>query len=455
MTEKRKLSRKQESQLIKRLKPDEAVDWKKDNVVSCHNDVIKPSTLLPTSTDSRNPIIFNIGAHEGQHIDTKNIELKATIKVQVKNDDGEWVNTENKHKVCLYPNTLYSIFEEQLVYVGNILVESTMRQHQLISYLKTLLYESETKKQGELSAAYYFPDEPIANMGVVEKKYDKNPGEYWRSDISDGREIELRGKVLSDIFNCNVPFPDNASIQIKLIPAEHCLFENVIAARETDATTGEERVKIQTPNTYRVNILDAELIVPRIQLKRKIPRLLPHRFFKHKLLSFLHNKAEKEFGFKSLALNHIPNKCLVGIISEESFEGNINNHRFYLRRGKDVENVLLRVNGKHLPTQFGYTIDARKGKVADAYLGLFNEFNAQTSLTIKEFAWTPIFAFDCTTDKSGSKMQQSLIRGTTDLNIKFRELKHNVYVLVLVIESGKFFIDKDGACILDSTTDIE
>jgi hypothetical protein len=405
--------------------------WR-NNVAEINYEFLRTESNLPVDTDSRNPLVFHIPAQAGWHLDTQNIRLKLKVKIEKKKTDGTYEDVGGADKVCVYPNFLHSLFEESLLYVGGNLVESRQREYARTAYLSTLLDKKET--DDELEAQYWYAD----NLGIIEEidvdrlLAGKLPNQWWRyMNIKGGKVLDLTGRVNSDIWQCDFPFPPTTDVVLKLFPSKSI---DCFVAVSTDP---------ETPQTYKATIQDASLVIPHVRLNKAIAKTETYHYVEHKIQSYLHSAGKMEFGPQVITSTQ-PNKVVVGIINEARNLGSWSTSRFHFGP-HDISNVLFNLGTKNLPFVFGFdNIDVAGGSYIEPWLALCdlskshiprNHFDRGLSL----------FVADTTLNNRGNYYLDKPLKTSLGLYAKFSKAStENLYFVVYIVSSGKFKFDEFG-----------
>ena len=95
-------------------------------------------------------------------------------------------------------------------------MDSTKFNYQLQTYLKVLLNSTESARNTILQSALFYKDKAGAFELVNRANPALSPGNYKRATtIINSRIVEMRGRVLSDVFNTTKPLIDGVSLLLR------------------------------------------------------------------------------------------------------------------------------------------------------------------------------------------------------------------------------------------------
>lgn len=134
-------------------------EWYEKNVSELVTDTIITDSVLPISTGSDTPLVFNVRSIPGKYIDVGGIRLHLRWNVK-KKVSGSWVPLATADKVTICNDAHHIMFDEMLVYVNGDLVESTGLCYGLTSYFKNLLTVDDFEKSTWLQSCLWYPDYP-------------------------------------------------------------------------------------------------------------------------------------------------------------------------------------------------------------------------------------------------------------------------------------------------------
>ena len=393
-------------------------NWR-TNVSSVSVEHVACDTLLPVNTDSnRTPLLFNVSAVPNHVVDISNLKIHCTFCIE-KFEEDSWTAvtlTDANKKICFYNNFGFSLFEDVQLCVNGVLVDDGQREYGRSSYLKNLLFNDGSQS---LQTALYFEDNP-GQMREVIASSSVNRGEYTRWAMTRSSSNSFIAPVYLDVLQSKGVFPDNVSFTLRFFPArsECCILQSA-----------EEEVKV------RVLIKHAELLVPRCKMSVSKPLTIPYQ--STKIFTFLNPKSITHFT-RSLNVSEIPDKILVGVLSEKEFNGTAKEHCYYFGE-RNVKRVELHCNGHTYPTQTGIENDKANNDYTQMYHSLFNQLGVR-------YVPFPIDRIDKGYALYGIALPNDKGKpGHCDIDIVFgAPPEDNLVVYVMCFFSSKFTIDARG-----------
>ena len=201
-------------------------------------------------------------------------------------------------------------------------VDSTKFNYQLQTYLKVLLNSTEAARNSVLQSALYYRDKAGAFDLVSRANPDLSPGNYKRATaIRNSRVVELRGQVLSDVFNTSKALVDGVGLVLRFFPQS---YDKALIA-ETPMVAPP--AVVPPPPVYQIEIISAELSVGRIQPKQPNIPMAVYPYTKTRTQRHILPRGLTEFGPVTIASGILPERAWVVIITESAFTGNIRDNR--------------------------------------------------------------------------------------------------------------------------------
>lgn len=187
-----------------------------------------------------------------------------------------------------------------------------------MSYLNTLLWQTEEVKRNEKSAAQWAPDAPGKHTYVsVEQNTKGSPGQVQRSkQIGKGATVSVRSKVNADVLNTREPWSDKSTLNLSFVPAR-----TEIPLVVGEPTVAEDAVAAVV-RTYRIKILRVELIVGRITLSHSLPATLKYTYPQQKIWTQAIGKGKTEFSTQVLS-GSIPHFLMIMLQTEDASNGTL------------------------------------------------------------------------------------------------------------------------------------
>lgn len=395
-------------------------NWRR-NIKSSFTETVPCDTLLPVDTvNNRGPLSFNVRPAPQHVVDVRNMQLAVKFSVQKKTADG-WGNIEANDKITLVNNFGFSLFEDVQLTINGTLAETSQREYARISYLKNLLFATNLKK---LESALYYEDDP-RHLNRVLLNEGENRGEYTRSLIIKlGAKVSFLAPIYLDILQADTYFPETVAFNLRFFPARSmfCLFQGLQPGTE--------------PIELKVNIHEAELLVPRLQMNSSIKSVTAN-YEAAKTLTFISPKEVSLFS-RTLNVSPVPKKIAIAIISEKQLNGTYKINPLYFQHEK-VKNVTVRCNGQVFPTLGGLKSDFENQDWLEPYNALFTQLGAQSVPFTRQTFENGFTIFGVSLGEKPPKF------GTVDVDISFAEAPtENLAILMFCFYDSKLQIDSKG-----------
>ena len=323
-------------------------------ITDCYNVYCGPQSAISEHA----PLTFEIPGSEADFTDLSNTFLKLRIKVTTAN--GDPITDENAPTLSLSNNALNTLFSQVDVTLNDTLISQSSNLHGYRAYVENLLSYNSLTKNGFLQMEGFCTDiagsfdNPTANTGHAERR-------KW---IKDGTELELLGRIHSDLFNTELLIPNGITIKITLTPAK----TNFVLTSYDEA-----------PPAFKITITHAGLEVRKVKLAPKEQLRIEHMLTKSGLqLPLTHSTVKSfaipsgvsQFDIENLVSGQIPSRIVMGLVSDEALNGALNKNPFKFDHF-DLNFLALDIGGRQLPArplQPNYT----KGEFLDCYSTLFN-----------------------------------------------------------------------------------
>ena len=313
----------------------------------------------PQSTISEHaPLTFEIPGSEADFTDLSNTFLKLRLKVTTA--AGEDVTDANAPALSLSNNVLNTLFSQVDVTLNDTLVSQSSNLHGYRAYVENLLSYTSLAKKSFLKVEGFCPDtaghfdNPAQNGGHAERR-------KW---ITDGKELELLGRIHSDLFHTDLLIPNGVTIKLTLTPAKttfvltsHDAQPPDFALQITHASLEVRKVKLAPKEQLRI---EQALVKTGLQLP------LTHSTVK----SFAIPSGVSQFDIENLVSGQIPSRILLGLVSDEALNGTLSKNPFKFDH-YDLNFLALHVGGRQLPAR-PLQPDFGKGEFLDCYTTLFS-----------------------------------------------------------------------------------
>lgn len=287
------------------------------------------------------PIEFHVSGSGEKYTDLENTQLHVNVKIVKANLSA----TGDQDKVGPVNLFLHSLFSQVDVFLQDRLVSSSNNTYPYRSFLETLLSYGKEAKESLLTSELYFKDTPgkmdaadplladaAANKGLKNRHFF----------TKESQEIDLCGKLHSDIFALERHLLNGVDLKIKLIRSKpgFCLMSS-----EADAD-------------YKVVITKCFLRVRKVKVSPSV--LLKHAAIlrtqsaKYPLRrveckSFTINQGNLSHTQDDAFLGQIPKRIVMGLVDTEAFNGSFKKNPFNFKNF-GLTSVAVYLNGEQIPS---------------------------------------------------------------------------------------------------------
>jgi hypothetical protein len=416
-------------------------NWR-DHVTVRSTEIVTCDTNLPVDIGKqRTPLLFHVRPVPNQLVDTKNIRLLVKFRMMKKQPavaakDGkpakpaEWVGISVGDSIAPHNNFGFGVFEDVHLTVNGALAETAQREYARSSYLKNLLFTDLTEKR-MLEGAFFFEDTPgRIDMVLADNAYDTGVTNRVFA-IQNGMEASFIAPVYLDILQAGAYFPDHVGFTLQFYPSKpvNCILYGGEGAQPD----------------IKLEILDAELHVPRCQISTPTLKQFSVQYDSMKVLSYINPKEVQSFS-RSLNINQLPKKLAMVVLSENQYHG-VNKPSAINFEHHNVKSVRVRCNGQTYPTAVGMLMDYAKEDHRQPYTAIFTQLNAVSPhFGIGGFDnGFAIYGVDLPPGHKSSKIDNGGIYGTCDVDIDFaKSPKENLVILIFCIYDSQFSFDSKG-----------
>ena len=131
----------------------------------------------------------------------------------------------------------------------------------------------------------------------------------------------MLGRVLSDVFETSKALVDGVSLLLRFYPES---YNKCLIAYQDPPAAGADPPALPV---YQIEIMAAELSVGRIQPKQPSVPTAIYPYTKMKTQRHIFPRGLNEFGPVTIASGVLPERAWVVMITEDSFTGNVTDHR--------------------------------------------------------------------------------------------------------------------------------
>ena len=331
----------------------------------------------PVSTlDGGNTIEFLIPSSQDEYINTH--ETLLLLKLKVTQKDGSAVPEQDV--ITPVNNLMHSLFSDIILYMNDVVVESSSGLYPFKSFIINGLFYSEEVKNCQLRAAGWCED------GTTRKTW-----------LTGSKSMELIGALNLDFFHQSKYLLPGVNIRIKLVKSR------------------DDFVLIQGPN-QEVVIEKACLRVRRVRVNPGVLAAHEEKLVKENAVYPIQKTEIATYTIPTGATYHVqdglvrgqlPKLVIVGLVPTADFSGGGKNTPLVFENC-NLTQISLQQDGQNAPYSRAIEMDwtDKKELVTQAYASLFQNLemlnvNKSNGITLDKFIsrWA-LFAFNLTPDLS-------------------------------------------------------
>ena len=397
-----------------------------------------------SSINDGSPIEFVISGSGQDYIDLANTQLYVKLDVR-KADNTPIVAADQVGPINLL---LHSLFSEVDVKLNDVLITSTNNMYAYRAYLETLLSYGSDAKSSHLSSALYCKDEadkmdhtdplPAASNSGLKKRY---------SYISEGKTVDLLGRLHSDLFYQSKFLPNDVTIRIRLIRSKNnfCLMS---------ATPAEN---------YKIHISDCKIFVRKVKLSpsvfvahAKALELGNAKFPMHRAVckTFTVPRGNLDCSHENLFSGQLPTRLVIGCVDNDAFNGSYEKNPFNFKH-YNLSQIKVYLDGQQQSIR-PLEPDFRNNQFISSYMTLFSGTGKQymdegNQIHRDEYAkGYTLYAYDLTPDLGEDDHFNLIKEGNVRVDMKFSvALPNTINVIVYAEFENILEIDRSRNVICD------
>lgn len=383
----------------------------------------------PQNTLTQGPIEFLVNGGI-DYLDIANTFLY--IRARITKADGS--SYENGADVALVNNAMHSIFSDIYVVLGNETIEGGDAIYPYKAMLSTLFSFSEQSMKTQLPSVGFVKEQ----NGKMDDK--ENNAYVQRKTWNNHSSKEFMGKLFLDIIQQPQFLVNNIDLKIKLIRAknEFCI-THFIAGEKPKLVIDEAILYVRKCQINPTIVLEHE-----DALQKEVMSLYPLNYID--IQTFTIPAQSKGTRKDNLFYNKRPNYLIVGMVSNNAFNGNYGLNPFNFQHF-NLNHISLTVNGDSVPFQ-PFTPDFANRNCLRDYNALYmngGNFGKDSSLpiTYSDFlGGYTLYLFNLTPDLSNNAIAP-YASGNIRLALKFeKELTESVTLIVFASFHSVIQIDQ-------------
>lgn len=358
------------------------------------------------------PLEFAISGSSEEYIDLSNTYLHVIAKVTKANGDDIDPGTD----VAPTNLFLHSLFSQVDVTLNDIVITPSENTYPYKAYIETALSRGVEAKKGYLTAALYYRDTP---RHMDDTQGDNNDGlRKRRSLAAQSHELDMMGRIHSDIFTQERYLLNGVDVKIKLSPSKDAF--NLMAH---DVNAGYKAIITQASLLVRKAKLNPAVALAHEKTLEKTNAKYPLK--RGVLKTFAVARGMVSHIQDNMFLSQIPNRVVVGVVDSSAFNGVYNKNPFYFKHS-DLTQLSLSVDGRSV-TGKPLSLDFAKNKFMRAFfetklsLGLVNR-DADNDISYTDFknGYT-LFGFDLSPSLLDGEQFEMVKSGTLCLELRFAQ----------------------------------
>lgn len=391
------------------------------------------------------PYEFEISGTGDQYIDLEETQLY--VKCQIVKADGTDLVAADKVGPINY--SLHSLFKQVDVSLNGQEISDSSSMYPYRAYLEALLNYGDEAKKGHLSSALYYQD-TAGKLDVEDPTLAVNGNHGLQARAAffkESADVELMGRLHSDIFHTNRQLMNGVNVRIKFIPSSDAF------------------VLMGTARTYKMKIKEIALYVRRVTpsstlMVQHAKILASGTTAKYPIQRVQMKSKPIQNGTTNIVSDHfwlgqLPRRLVFGIVGAPHFNGDFAKNPFHFQHFK-VSEVTLRYAGQLYPTEplkldFAETDTGPANKSIRGYDSLFTALHKKSlnddfgiSRGDYEKGFT-LYAFDFTPDFADGAHYSRKEEGSLDLSIRFKEALTEGAILICYAEFDNIIeIDRYG-----------
>jgi len=311
-------------------------------------DLLAPITIQTSVVETTEVTYKPIASVEQSDLPTDKetyVDLIIKLYIRGKLTKADGTNLENTEFTAVTNNLLHSLFSQCSISLNGLTITQATELYNYRSYFETLLTYGSDAATTHLTNAFWYLDDGDLLPCDPTAADAKNKGFITRwKRIKQSKEVQLSGRIHSDI--CNVPLYliPGVRMQIKLTKAMPSLY-----LMNKDA---EKKMFFK--------FLDARLLVNRVRPSPSL--LLAHNIALGKgalarynltrveLKSFTFSSGAQSLSIDNAVLGTIPKRLLFIMVKNTEFLGSVTTKPYHFRH-YDLSSFALNVNCRQVPTE--------------------------------------------------------------------------------------------------------
>ena len=383
---------------------------------------------------------FVIPAENSYYIDTSHIFYKIKGKIMKKDANNLTINLADTDKVAPVNNFAQALFDNVTIEMNGTSIQSAALKYAYRTIFETLLNYGEDAKSSVLKCQFYFKDDPkcldsilnedtIANGTVTQRA---NRGHIQRRNVVKGSKVfEMIAPLSTDLFHQARYIPSKCSLKIDFTlnkPEFYLMADASVSHPFMNIEKMELYVRRLTLNSDVIVGLDAGFSLGNAKFPLKRVEVIRRPISTGTTGETIANLA---IGGK------VPSRIVIGMVDNDAATGSYIKNPFNFKH-YNISMVKVTVNNDTVFKTINLNI--ANGEFLDAYHSLFTQidrpmFMSGNYITPEDWAnGYGLFAFDLSPDLMSANYNNGVIKGTTSLELSFKEATPNPIDLIAYLE---------------------
>lgn len=385
------------------------------------------------------PIEFTVRGAGEEYLDLGNTYLH--VRAKIVNADG----TATGKDVVVGPVNywLHALFSQVDISLNDTVVTDSTLTYPYRAYIEAALSYGNEAKKGYMTSAMYYRDTP----GKFDDMTEENKGfAMRRAKSTGGREIDMYGRLHSDICAQDRFILNGVDVKFRLTPSKHSF--NQMSDHANPTTTIITRASLFV---RKVKLNPAVALAHAKALEKTTAKYPLNRVT---VKTFSIPKGNMSVTQDNLFLTQLPKRLVVGLVNSEGYLGDYKRHPF-LFDTFGLTYLSLSVSGKMIP-QTPLTPDFKNKHYVRSYfhqgLGLgYQQQSDGNGISYDDFAaGYSLFVWDLSANISDGNQIELVRTGSLRLELKFAEaLPHPIHVVVYGELDSLLEIDRNRQILAD------
>jgi len=396
-----------------------------------------------TSVTDGSPIEFDISGTGEEYIDLANSMLYVKAKITRPNGT-DLAAAANTGPVNLF---LHSLFSQVDIQLNGTLITSSTNTYPYRAILETLLSYGEDAKNTQLTSALYYKDK-AGRMNVVpqDNAATRNDGLVKRTvHTSESKVVDMMGRLHADIFFQDRYLLNEVGVKIKLVRSKDafCVMSDAdCKVRIIKAAMFVRKVKL-SPSVFLAHAKALENGTVKYPIRRVVCKTftVPNGF--------------RDVSHEKLFSGQLPTRLVVGLVSNEAFNGSRTQNPFNFQNF-GVTEISLYMDGQQEGSIKPMELDYEN----DQYIRAYNTLFAGTGKIFRDEGIAidrndykegyALYAFNLTADLGDEENFNLMRQGSVRLVLKFADALTTTVTVVCYAEFENIIeIDRNRNVIFD------